>query len=624
MCGIAGFITPRNIAIDETIQKMVQSQAHRGPDASGILVERINDVTIALGHRRLSIIDVAEHANQPMHFEYLSIVYNGEVYNYVDIREELLAENYQFQTNGDTEVVLKAFHKWGIAAIDKFRGMFAFCLLDKKSQRAYLVRDRVGVKPLYYYYNKLDFLFSSEVRSFQFFPGFDKKICENSLDLYLQYGYVPSPWSIFSNTRKVRPGHYVEYDIASNQITEKSYWSLSAYYQMPKLQFSEAELIDQLESILIDSFSLRMVSDVPVGVLLSGGIDSSLVAAILQANQNNKIDTFTMAFDKQSFDESVYAKKISNYLGTQYHEKLCTWKDAESVIPHIPKIYDEPFADSSAIPTALISEFVKKKVKVVLSGDGGDEMFCGYNSYKISQNLFNKIDKIPFRKQIHKALNLLPSPMMSMYRTNYDLYSRYLKLKTVLGASSIEKKYHGVIQIFTNYDINHLLVNNTRNIPSYHEHDIGVLERIMLTDFNQYLPDDLLVKVDRASMYYSLEGREPLLDHRILEFAAQIPMKYKYDKLILKKILAKYIPRDLFDRKKHGFSVPVNHWLRNELSYLLDKYLSEEKIKRQGIFNHHYVTKLCNAFKRSNTNNPRVWTLLTFQMWHEENFGEHF
>ncbi len=625
MCGIAGFIGQKNNSDIGHLQSMLRSQVHRGPDAEGTIFETVGDYQIALGHRRLSIIDTSELANQPMIYDNLTIVYNGEVYNFAEIKIELQAAGYTFISEGDTEVVLKAFHQWGVESVNKFRGMFSFCIYDKNTKKAYLFRDRVGVKPFYYSHVDHNLIFSSETKSFHHHPKFKNTICQHGLNLYFQYGYIPAPWTIFSGIKKIRPGYFVEYDLVKNTLAENKYWDMSSYYLLPRAKLDMHEATEELHDILSESFSLRMVSDVPVGVLLSGGIDSSLVASILQSNASKPIDTFTMGFDNKSLDESEHARKIAKHLGTHHHEQMCTWKDADEMISHLPTMYDEPFADSSAIPTALISKFAKQKVSVVLSGDGGDEMFCGYSAYALSDKRFHKINKIPFKKGVSKILDFVPDPMMSLYRANYDLYTRYLKFKSLFSHENIEDKYRSITRTFTSYDITKLILNNQSvSIHSAILPEVNTLERMMLVDFNHYLPDDIMVKVDRATMYYSLEGREPLLDHKILEFAAQLPIEIKLNKLILKNILAKYLPVSYFDRKKHGFGVPVNAWLKKELRYLLDKYLNKVKIQQQGIFNHHYISKLCQSFLHSNTNDNRIWTLLTFQMWHEKYFGESF
>jgi len=617
MCGIAGFLGRRNNGNLETLQSMINAQVHRGPDAEGIFFEYLEDYQVALGHRRLSILDVSDLAGQPMTFEHLTITYNGEVYNFLEIKNELRKSGYKFTSTGDTEVVLKAFHCWGMQAIDRFRGMFAFCIFDQQTKKAYLVRDRVGVKPLYYSHTQHGLLFSSELKSLHCHPDFNKTLCDNGLQLYFQFGYISAPWTIYANTKKVMPGHYVEFDLVKNTVEEKKYWDLSSFYLKPKLLLDENEAVHHLEKLLIESFSLRLISDVPVGVLLSGGIDSSLVAAVLSANSSRPIETFTMGFHLDEFDESQYARQIAEHLGTTHHEQLCTAKDAESVISHFPMMYDEPFADDSAIPTALISKFARERVTVALSGDGGDELFCGYNSYILSDKRFDTIQKIP--KNIAKILNLLPDPMMFFYRLGYDRYNRYLKLKSIMHLKETEDKYKFISQTFTQYDMNKLFLryqNNTLNSRYYNQ--LNSMERMMLVDFKHYLPDDILVKIDRATMYTSLEGREPLLDHKILEFAAQLPIELKKQKYVLKNILAKYIPRSYFERKKHGFGVPINAWLKKELRHLVEYYLNPAKIKQQGILNADYITKLWHAFLKNKTNDTRIWTLLVFQMWHEK------
>lgn len=624
MCGIVGFIAEKKDSSLQLIRDMTDSLTHRGPDADGYYLASMHEYEVVLGHRRLSIIDVAEQSNQPMSFDHLTIVFNGEVYNFAAIRSELQAIGYQFDTAGDTEVILKAFHQWGIKSIDKFRGMFAFCIFDKKNQKTYLTRDRAGVKPLYFYHQDKTFIFSSEIKPFHRHPKFKKILCHRGLNLYFQHGYIAAPWTIFENLQKIRPGHYVEFDVLKNNYVEHQYWNLSNFYHLPKSSLDVHEMTEQLHEILKEAFSLRMIADVPVGVLLSGGIDSSLISSILQSHATQPLQTFTIGFDQKDYDESSYARTIANLLGTQHHEKVCTSQDAASIILNLPKMYDEPFADMSAIPTALLSQFTRQKVTVALSGDGGDEMFCGYTAYTLSEKRFEKINKLAFKKIVQKLLNILPDPIAGMYKINYDFYNRYLKLKSILTHGTIEDKYKAITRVFTSYDINKLLALKpyTSSINKFDK--LSTIERMMLLDFVHYLPDDLLVKVDRATMYYSLEGREPLLDHKILEFAAQLPIEFKKDKAILKSILSKYLPASAFERKKQGFGIPINEWLRKDLNHLILRYFDKAKIIKQGIFNSHYVAKLCNAFMHSHTKDTRIWTLLMFQMWYEEYMDKVF
>lgn len=620
MCGIVGLVDHKGQSSTQILESMTNKQMHRGPDAQGVLFLENEKNQLGLGHRRLSIIDVSAHANQPMTFEHLTIVYNGEVYNFAEIRQEL-SNDYVFTTESDTEVILKAFHKWGIGCINKFRGMFAFCVLDKDKNKLTLVRDRVGVKPLYIYHSDSLFLFASEIKSFHYHPGFKAELCETGMHLFFQHGYIAAPYSIFSGVKKVKPGHYIEYDIPTHTFTEYKYWDLSYHYRSPKLAITFSQAKEELNRLLIESFSLRMIADVPVGVLLSGGIDSSLITAILQHHSGSQLNTFTMGFANKSYDESGYAREIAKALNTNHHEEICTWQDAESIIHDLPHMYDEPFADTSCIPTALISKFARKKVTVALSGDGGDELFCGYRSYEINAKRFDQLNKLPFKKQLNKILNKIPDNMMSLYGLKPEFYNRYLKMKWVLSQDQLEDKYKSITRTFTPSEVNHLL-SNERAPTIKHEicTKLPALERMMLADFNYYLPDDLLVKVDRASMRYSLEGREPLLDHHILEYAAQLPIAFKKNKFILKEILKQYLSPTYFERKKQGFGVPVNHWLRKELLPIVDKYLDKSRLIKQGLFNVDYITKLKHAFFKNEINDNKIWTLLAFQIWHEAHF----
>lgn len=625
MCGIAGFFDRGSHDQNVTIRKMLYAQAHRGPDAEGIFSTAMSDRQVILGHRRLSIIDTSDKANQPMTYEHLTIVFNGEVYNFAEIRLQLIQRGYLFDTNSDTEVILKAFHCFGIRSLDLFRGMFAFCMLDQKDRKAYLVRDRVGVKPLYYYAGDTIFVFSSEICALKYHPDVRLSISKHGMPLFFQYGYIPSPWSIFDNTFKVQPGHYLEYDIAKHSFQEKKYWDLTNFYQLPKMNLPEDEIALTLRSLLTESFSLRMIADVPIGVLLSGGVDSSLIAAIIQANTSRSINTFTVNFHDQDYDESLFARQIAKHLGTQHYETQCNWQDAAEIITQLPSMYGEPIADDSAIPTALIAKFARQEVTVVLSGDGGDELFCGYQAYPLNARRFKQIHKLPFKNTVSKLLNYLPV-FTQGYALNYDAYSRFLKFKSVLESAHIEDNYAAIIRTYTKDDMLKLFTQPSRknSIINSPQPILEPLERMMLFDFKQYLPDDLLVKVDRATMYYSLEGREPLLDHKLLEFVAQLPMRFKFQKNILKQVLKSYVPEVYFERKKHGFGMPINRWLRRELSYLVEQYLDPVKCKQQGIFNHEYVQGLKKAFKNSKTNDSRIWTLLVFQMWYEKYFNESF
>ena len=618
MCGIVGVIDYSKQTTKEILKTMTDTLHHRGPDDSGYELIENNNYKLGFGHRRLSIQDLSSHGHQPMVFEHLTIIYNGEVYNFQEIKKELETYGYSFNSHSDTEVILKAFHKWGIKSIDKFRGMFAFSIYDRKKEKIYIFRDRSGVKPLYYFVKDGIFLYASELKAFYKHPKFVKSIDKNALSVYLQFGYIVAPHTIFRDTYKLKPGHYIEYDLKGNRFEINSYWDVVDFYNN-KINIPYEEAQERIEKILIDSFSLRMVSDVPVGTFLSGGVDSSLVTAILQKNSDMPIRTFTIGFDDEKYNEAPYAKEIAVYLGTRHTEHYCSKKDAMDIIPKLPEIYDEPFGDSSAIPTTLVSQVAKEKVTVILSGDGGDELFCGYTSYGLFEERFKKIEALPLKGIFKSVLKAVPDPIVILYRINEKYYLKYLKLKNSLEQNDISNMFKVSNSVFTKYEVEKVL--NERYFFEKDEimTDVHDLEKMMISDFKGYLADDILVKVDRASMSVSLESREPLLDHKIIEFVAQLPIEYKRDKKILKDILSKYIPKELFERKKTGFGIPINDWLRNELKYLIDEYLNDDLIEKENIFDIKYIQNLKSLFFQSKNDDRKIWTILMFQMWYKKN-----
>lgn len=617
MCGIVGVIDYSRNFDNQILENMNNKLYTRGPDDFGTELFRKDNYTIGFGHRRLSILDLSALGRQPMHFDNLWITYNGEVYNFEEIKDELFLEGYNFISHSDTEVILKAYHKWGVNCVDKFRGMFAFSIYDVSNKKLIILRDRVGVKPLYYYSNDNILLFSSVLKAFYPNNNFKKEIDTNSLSMYLQFGYIQSPKTIFKNCFKLLPGHYLEYDLTTKEYKEIKYWDINEHFE-PKFQDNEKDLVNNLENLLTEAFKLRMVSDVPVGTFLSGGIDSTLVTAILQKHSKTPIKTFTIGFTDESYNEAPYAKEIANYLNTDHTEYYCSPNDVMDIIKEMPKIFDEPFGDSSALPTTLVSKIAKEKVSVVLSGDGGDELFGGYSSYNLFLNRFDKINKIPAKNFIKKLIDLVPDPIDSFYKINENKYTKYLKLKNVLEYDDISNIFKLSNSVFTKNEIFKL-------IGSYkYREDLPILfisdkEKMMLSDFKGYLADDILVKVDRASMSVSLESREPLLDNKIIEFSTKVPEQYKNDKYLLKKVLEKYVPLELFERKKTGFGIPINDWLRNDLKYLLEEYLSEEKLSKHNLFDKNYVNSLLNLFLNKKIDDRKIWSILMFQMWHEEN-----
>ena len=613
MCGIAGFIGQDK----EKIISMLDSINHRGPDDRGIY----QDNNVTLGHVRLSILDLTSHGHQPMEFDNLVIIFNGEVYNFKEIRESL--KEYEFFSNSDTEVVLKAFHKWGVRAVDKFIGMFAFCIYDKKNKKLFLFRDRVGVKPLYYYFDGKNFAFASEVRAIKKYKN-DLKINKDSLCEFFEYGYIFDEISIYKDVKKVKAGHFLEVDLEKLKIKENEYWSVLPFFEN-RVNKSEEKLIDELEELLVDAFSLRMVSDAPVGVFLSGGVDSSVVSAILQKHIGD-IKTFTIGFKESEYNEAHYAKAVAKYLGTHHIEKYLNVDDARDILKIFVKIYDEPFGDNSGIPTYLVSKLAKKNgVKVVLSADGGDEIFCGYSRYWITKSLGDKFFKLPYflRKSMKSFMDLVGVDIASKF--NFfgikNFYHKYNQLSEMLTKSSWQEFYEEILKSSKNYDLKKLI--ECRKMKKFEFFKTGEklnpMQGMMLWDFYRYLQDDILVKVDRATMANSIEGREPMLDHRIIEFMASVPFEFKYkngeSKYLLKKVLERYLPKELIYRPKQGFGIPVFEWFSKDLSGMFEEYFKED----DEFVNMEYARYLLDRLKlKKQVNINILWFILEYKMWKKE------
>jgi asparagine synthase (glutamine-hydrolysing) len=621
MCGIVGFIDFNKKLKQDTLTNMTKVIAHRGPDDSGEYFFKSDFANIGLGHRRLSILDLSREGHQPFHFRNLSIVYNGEVYNFKEIREELLKEGFEFKSNSDTEVIIKSFYHWGIKAVDKFVGMFAFAIFDKDSNKIYLFRDRAGVKPFYYYYKNGVFLFGSELKSFHECREFSKEIDISTLAQYLQHGYILEPYSIFRDTYKLSSGNYLEIDLKTKEIKKEKYWSVYDFYAKPKLDLSEDEIIEHTHNLLKKSFSYRMVSDVPVGVFLSGGYDSSIVTAILQSQSRDKLKTFTIGFHEKGFDEAPYAKEVANYLGTNHTQYYCTSKEASDIIPTLVDIYDEPFADSSAIPTILVSQLAKKDVSVVLSADGGDEVFVGYNKYDMLLKFYYKYKKYPYilRYLLSKGINISSSLFP------YQIQRKILKRTALIGNRDVREFFENMSKHYNDRELKKLFIDKIEIRNNFGEDVSKIrddLDKVLAIDYSTYMRDDILTKVDRATMSVSLEGREPLLDNSIIEFIAQVDSKIKYKngikKYILKEITHQYIPKELMDRPKKGFGIPIFEWFKDDLKEYIDYYLSPERLREEGIFNADIVSdrvKLYFEGKLKDIN--EIWYILVFEMWYE-------
>jgi len=620
VCGIAGFCDYNSLLTEEYLNDMTQVLEHRGPDAAGVKFTRYEEFSLGFGHRRLSILDLSENGSQPYLYENLTLVYNGEIYNFKEIKNELVKLGYKFDSNSDTEVLIKAFHCWGLGCLNKLIGMFAFAVFDNSSRKLTLVRDRVGVKPFYYYWDNNQFLFASELKSFLKIPSFKRDIDKKSLMLYLQYGYVPSPNSIFKNVKKLKAGFAIELNTANKKTLETQYWNPADYYQKEKLDISFQEATSHLEGLLRSAFKYREVSDVPLGVFLSGGYDSSVVTSVLQSSASTKIKTFTIGFDDVKHNEAIYAKQIAKHLGTEHYEHYCTENDALDMIDQLSNVYDEPFGDASSIPTLLLSQFAREKVTVALSADGGDELFAGYDIYHNSIYENRAVSKL---KYLNPILRLIDPKYLAMISKSYNTEGKFYKFLELSTATSNLEKFDVFSKYFYKEELNRLLnftFDSQSIFTSVLDGQDDDKQQLLLSSFETYLSDDIMVKVDRASMHHGLEAREPLLDHRILEFVAQLPYDYKYkngiSKVILKEIAHKYIPKKMIDRKKQGFSVPLDSWLKNDLKVIVLETLSRLK-KNNELFNANYVDQLIDSFYKYNGNPYKLWLLFTFQLWYE-------
>ncbi len=591
--------------------------SHRGPDASGTFLSP--DGRVGLSHRRLSILDPSPAGAQPMFSADGSLVlsFNGEVYNFREIRADLEGKGHVFRGGSDTEVMLASFREWGVdAAIRRFIGMFAFALWDSGQRKLYLVRDRLGIKPLFLARLPGTILFASELKALLAYPDFPREVDRASLQYFLEFQYVPGPHAIYQGVEKVVPGHIVEIDVGG-AIADRTYWDLFDHWGKAEGRTrTEGEYEEELSALLDSSIRYRMISDVPLGAFLSGGIDSSLVVALMQKAASGPVKTFSIGFRESGYDESPYARAVAAHLGTEHHEKICTPQEAQALVRRIPDACDEPFADPSAIPTMLVSGFTRQHVTVSLSGDGGDELFCGYPRYAwVRQG--SMVQGIP---------GFLRRPLCS-------LLSRVPIHKVQRGAESVRyddpaEMFFHTVGIFERRRLGEIVQGmvDDAHLPFFRAFRDprcgGIVERAMATDIKTYLVDDILTKVDRASMAYSLEARVPLLDHRIVEFAARLPMEHKVHgggtKHLLRKILYRHVPRELIDRPKMGFGIPVNCWLRNELRPLLDEYLGEDRVRREGFLRPEGVERVVREHLSGRRDHQyRLWALLVFAMWAE-------
>jgi asparagine synthase (glutamine-hydrolysing) len=618
MCGIAGFLASGDERPGRALlEAMGGGMAHRGPDGDGAWLS--SDGRAGLAHRRLAILDLSPAGAQPMTTPdgRLAISFNGEVFNYREIRDELSALGRAFRSDSDTEVMLAAIDRWGLdAAVSRFIGMFAFALWDAREGTLSLVRDRLGIKPLYLAAAPGLTLFASELKGIMACPAFSREVDRDALQYFFQFQYVPVPHTIFRDAVKVPPGAIVEVGPGGAR-SERRYWELLDHWGVAGAPRSEGECLEELKGLLASSIRYRMISDVPLGAFLSGGIDSSLVVALMQRESSRPVKSFSIGFREKGYDESGFARAVAAHIGTEHHEKICTADEALSLVRRIPEHYDEPFADSSAIPTMLVSSFTREHVTVSLSGDGGDELFCGYPRYEwVRQGGRAQRLPAPLRRPLAALLARVPA-------------HRAQKAAASLREGDLARFYYHAVAIFGHDLLPELLprVADDSGLGYYATFRDprlrNALDKAMATDIRTYLVDDILTKVDRASMAFSLEARVPLLDHRIVEFAAGLPLSMKTGdgggaKHLLRRVLYDLVPRELIDRPKMGFGIPLDRWLRNELRPLVEAHLSPERIRREGFLRPEGVSRLVGEHMGGRHNHMyRIWALLMFSMWLE-------
>ena len=631
MCGIAGFCNFKGDR-QENIERMKRRIYHRGPDAGGSFFSEDGQVT--LGHRRLSIIDLSEKGAQPMtsHSGRYVIAYNGEIYNYKSVAEKLLREKRvgAFRGSSDTEVLLEAFEAYGVKeGICLCKGMFAIALYDKKEQCLYLLRDRIGEKPLYYGRVGESFVFASDIGAIAALDGFHNPVNRAVLGLYFIHGYIPAPYSIYENIYKLEPGTILKVRLpfdGLDALTQETYWSVKEVArrgQDSPFQGTEREAADELERLLKESIAQQMAADVPVGAFLSAGIDSATVVALMQSLNKGRVKSFTIGMEEKDYNEAVYAKEIARHLGTEHTELYITEEDAKAVIPALAGMFGEPFADSSQIPTYLVSKMTREHVTVSLSGDGGDELFCGYTTYPSVERIWSKMKDIPWfiRKPCSELVIHSPLARKPIYRIKGKL----------LGARGPSDIY--ICSRETDPLAKRISRNGGECSYKYSEYAPGYLEEvnhnIMLMDMLMYHPDDILVKVDRAAMAVSLETRVPMLDKDVVEFAWTLPIDYKrewkngkidhsgfYGKKVLRDVLYRYVPREMMERPKKGFSIPIEKWLcQPGLREWAESLIDKGELMRQGILDADVVWKIWKDFTEKGQWRIQIWYILMFQEW---------
>lgn len=649
MCGIAGFMQHPLFMRDVpyVLNRMGEAIANRGPDFEGVWFDL--DAGIGLVHRRLSIVDLSEAGNQPMHSSsgrYV-LVFNGEIYNHRDIRLELESETRspQWRGHSDTETLLAAFSAWGIlVALERCVGMFAFALWDKEKRILTLGRDRLGEKPLYYGWqgsgDRAGFVFGSELKALKKHPSFCAEIDRGALGLLMRHSYVPAPYSIYRGIRKLMPGTLLTVSLEKREPVVQTYWSLvDVATNGNRHQFSGTpeHAVEELDSLLRAAVRQQMVADVPLGAFLSGGIDSSTIVSLMQAQSSRPVQTFTIGFNEAGYNEAVHAKAVAQHLGTEHTELYVTPQQALNVISQLPTLFCEPFSDSSQIPTFLVSQLAKKNVTVSLSGDAGDELFAGYNRYVMASNLWGRLNRLPSvvrsvaAQGIHalspRAWDKLLSPIHSLLPPALrmaNMGDKLYKAASVLPSKSIDDLY---LDLVSHWNFEEIVLGATEPDSFLRGNGIRLdefdnVQRMMALDSISYLPDDILVKVDRAAMGVSLEGRMPFLDHRVVEFAWQLPQSLKLKdgmgKWVLRQVLYKYVPRELVERPKMGFGVPIDSWLRGPLRAWAEELLDEKRLSQEGFFDPKPIrSKWVEHLSGRRNWQYHLWDVLMFQAWLE-------
>ena len=615
MCGICGFID-RGLGSEELLRAMIDEIRYRGPDDQGCMLEALESgFRLGLAHRRLAILDLSAAGCQPMKSESgrTVISFNGEIYNYRELRTRLEQMGYRFRTGTDTEVILAAYEAWAIDAVQRFNGMFAFALFDREAQSLYLVRDRMGVKPLYYYTDGDMLAFASELKPIMKYPGFRKEIDRNALTMYLAAEYIPGSQSIFRNTFKLLPGEILKW--TPQGIEKRRYWSVQdVVSRQEPFTGSYEDAAEELNALLEDAVRLRMISDVPLGAFLSNGVDSSLITAKMQKLSDTAVKTFTVGFREPAFDESQAAEKVAQYLGTEHETRVLSMDEGKRLLGELPGWFDEPMADPSQIATFLVSSIARERVTVALSGDGGDELFCGYNTYAH----FEKLKRLQgLSRGLNAAEHLLPlreAGARGNRRTLVKLF-HLTNDEEIIDADlyTCWDRYRGIAGGTADPGVFQSAMRPGRTLP----------EKAMLHDLSTFLPDDVLTKVDRASMAVSLETRAPLLDYRIVELALRLPLDFKLQngkkKRILKDLLYREVPETLIGQRKMGFRIPFARWMREDYGDLIRWYFSDEFLRKQDLFDMTQMRKMQKAYEGSRTTDyaREVWTFLLFQLWYE-------